>query len=347
MHLAAVVVGASDSGVALRDVQGDYGGAGDSGGLRALRVSGDHAGDGCARHLVLVGAAALHRALAGRSIRGDLETFYPTQLLVTGFDILFFWVARMIMLGCHFMLDVPMPDGSERTLKDAVPFREVYIHGLVRDADRQKMSKTKGNVIDPIEIVERSARMRCGLRWRHGLAGNRHCVQRGAYRGLSRLCEQDLECGAVHVYERGAGREAGIYVDPNTLADSFGAGGEAPLEARWIVSRLNRTAAECEQGAGRYRFDEAANLIYQFFWGDFCDWYLEIVKLRLDFGETADKSAVQACADYAARASSRRRCGCFRRLCRSSPKRSGTRLRRRAPAKSIALTRYPQAFDER
>ena len=118
----------------------------------------------------------------------DLAAFYPTQQLVTGFDILFFWVARMIMLSCHFMLDVPMPDGSARTLADAVPFRNVYIHALVRDADRQKISKTKGNVIDPIEIVTKYGTdavrftLACPGQPRH-----RHRLQRSPHRRLPRL----------------------------------------------------------------------------------------------------------------------------------------------------------------
>ena len=207
----------------------------------------------------------------------DLDAFYPTKQLVTGFDILFFWVARMIMLGCHFMLEEPMPDGSKRTLKDAVPFREVYIHALVRDADRQKMSKTKGNVIDPIQIVER-----------FGTDAVRFTLAAMASPGTDIAFSEDRTDGyrafankiwnaARFIFmqmERAA--EAGIVCDLKKLEAD-----RQTLEARWIVSRLHRTAGEMNQALEEYRFHEAANTIYRFFWGDFCDWYLEVVKLRM------------------------------------------------------------------
>ncbi|MGA7313324.1 MAG: valine--tRNA ligase [Silvibacterium sp.] len=277
----------------------------------------------------------------------DLDIFYPTQQLVTGFDILFFWVARMIMFGCHFMLDVPMPDGSERTLKDAVPFRDVYIHGLIRDADRQKMSKTKGNVIDPIEIVEKfgtdAVRFTLAAMASPGsdIAFNEDRTE--GYRAFANKIWNAARFIFMNV-DRAS--RAGIYVDANTLVDSFGPDAGAPIEARWIVSRLNRTAASVNKALEEYRFDEAANLIYQFFWGDFCDWYLEIVKLRLDFSETADKSAVRPAlttllATFEA---------ALRLLSPFMPFITEELWHAvyggRPPAKSIALSRYPQAFDE-
>jgi valyl-tRNA synthetase len=214
----------------------------------------------------------------------DLDTFYPTQLLITGFDILFFWVARMIMLGCHFMLDVPLPDGCPRTLKDAVPFREVYIHALVRDADRQKMSKTKGNVIDPIEIVQRfgtdAVRFTLAAMASPGTDIAFSEERTGGYRAFANKIWNAARFIFMQL-DRAA--EAGITVDPASLPPEPTVTQNDPLESRWIVSRLNDTAAKLNQELAEYRFHEAASLVYQFFWGDFCDWYLEIVKLRLDF----------------------------------------------------------------
>ena len=218
----------------------------------------------------------------------DLGAFYPTELLVTGFDILFFWVARMIMLGIHFMQEVPVRDQAsgesrKRTLAEAVPFREVYIHALVRDADRQKMSKTKGNVVDPIEIVKRygtdAVRFTLAAMASPGTDIAFSEARTEGYRAFANKIWNAARFIFMNV-DRAA--EAGIVVDPQTHASSL-PGEDAPLEARWITSRLNGTIDEVNQALAEYHFHEAANLVYQFFWGDFCDWYLEIVKLRLDF----------------------------------------------------------------
>src|SRR5271167_243037 len=263
----------------------------------------------------------------------DLDMFYPTRLLVTGFDILFFWVARMVMLGIHFMLEEPLADGSKRTLKDAVPFREVYIHALVRDADRQKMSKTKGNVIDPIQVVER-----------FGTDAVRFTLAAMAAPGTDIAFSEDRTDGycafankiwnaARFIFmqmERAA--EAGIVCDLGHLAE----GGDT-LEARWIVSRLHRTAGEINQALEEYRFHEAANTLYRFFWGDFCDWYLEVVKLRLP--ERSALGTLLAVFESALRLLSPFMPFISEEIWHAL-------YENRPPAKSIALTRYPQARAE-
>ncbi len=227
--------------------------------------------------------------------RADFDAFYPTSLLVTGFDILFFWVARMIMMGCWFAGEVPMPDGSPRPLAEAVPFREVYIHALVRDANREKMSKTKGNVIDPIEIVKQygtdAVRFTLASMASPGTDIAFNVARTEGYRAFANKIWNAARFLFMNV-DRAA--EVGIAVDPTALGGMPQVGADAPLETRWIVAELHATAAKVNQSLENYRYDDAANTIYQFFWGSFCDWYLEIVKLRLDFeGQQASESASQ------------------------------------------------------
>jgi valyl-tRNA synthetase len=227
--------------------------------------------------------------------RGDFDAFYPTNLLVTGFDILFFWVARMIMFGCWFSGDVPMPDGSPRSLANSVPFRQVYIHALVRDANREKMSKTKGNVVDPIEIVKQygtdAVRFTLASMASPGTDIAFNIARTEGYRAFANKIWNAARFLFMNV-DRAA--EIGITVDTAALGGMPTVAADAPLEARWIVAELHATAAKVNQSLENYRFDDAANTIYQFFWGSFCDWYLEIVKLRLDFAEDADKAQTKA-----------------------------------------------------
>jgi valyl-tRNA synthetase len=236
--------------------------------------------------------------------RADFDAFYPTSLLVTGFDILFFWVARMIMLGCWFAGDVPLPDGSKRSLAESVPFREVYIHALVRDANREKMSKTKGNVIDPIEIVKQygtdAVRFTLASMASPGTDIAFNVARTEGYRAFANKIWNAARFLFMNV-DRAA--ELGIKVDTKALGGMPVAAADAPLEARWIVAELYETAAKVNQSLENYRYDDAANIIYQFFWGSFCDWYLEIVKLRLDFPMDGpeSESAPQQAAKLAGR----------------------------------------------
>ena len=219
----------------------------------------------------------------------------------------------MIMLGCWFAKEEPlyadkdkdplalaleMPYGMKRPLTDSVPFREVYIHALVRDANREKMSKTKGNVIDPIEIVKQygtdAVRFTLASMASPGTDIAFNVARTEGYRAFANKIWNAARFIFMNV-DRAA--ELGNPVDIGSVADPVVLLGDPP-EERWIAARLYRTVSKVKHSLAAYRFDEAASFIYQFFWGDFCDWYLEIVKLRLDFSETADKTNNQECAHH-------------------------------------------------
>jgi valyl-tRNA synthetase len=224
--------------------------------------------------------------------RSDFDAFYPTSLLVTGFDILFFWVARMIMLGCWFSTDVPMKDGSERPLSESVPYREVYIHALVRDANREKMSKTKGNVVDPIEIVKQygtdAVRFTLASMASPGTDIAFNVARTEGYRAFA---NKIWNAARFIFMNMDRATEAGVRIDRSWFTSPPLLTNESLLEELWIMTRLSKTAHDVNLALEKYRFDDAANFIYQFFWGDFCDWYLEIVKLRLNFAESVDNSS--------------------------------------------------------
>jgi valyl-tRNA synthetase len=289
--------------------------------------------------------------------RADFDAFYPTSLLVTGFDILFFWVARMIMLGCWFAGDIHMPDGSPRPLAESVPFREVYIHALVRDANREKMSKTKGNVVDPIEIVKEfgtdAVRFTLASMASPGTDIAFNVARTEGYRAFANKIWNAARFLFMNV-DRAA--EIGITVDPAALGSMPKVAGDAPLEARWIVAELNSTAAKVSAALENYRYDDAANIIYQFFWGSFCDWYLEIVKLRLDFSarEAVNATTGAVLEEYKeTRAALTTLVSVFEAALRLlSPfmpflteELWHALYDGNPPAKSIALSRYPQAAE--
>jgi valyl-tRNA synthetase len=237
----------------------------------------------------------------------DQAVFYPTTLLITAYEILFFWVARMVMFGCHFMQGheqdaaIKKASGWADKKNDGVPFRQVYIHALVRDADRQKMSKTKGNVIDPLEIIER-----------FGTDATRFTLAAMAAPGTDIAFSESRTDGYRAFANKiwNAARFMFMNVDrvepglrPGDPSASLRAGlrGAPPstsaLEDRWILSRFNRVAADVNAALETFRFHEAANRIYDFFWGEFCDWYLELIKPRLVYEEGGDTGPARiACA---------------------------------------------------
>jgi valyl-tRNA synthetase len=199
----------------------------------------------------------------------DLKRYYPTSTLVTGFDIIFFWVARMMMMGLHFMHDVP--------------FHDVYIHALVRDATGAKMSKSKGNVIDPIHLIDE-----------YGADSLRFTLAAMAAQGR----DIKLSVQRVEGYRNFATKiwNAARFAEINgcSRAEAFDPRKLSVAVNKWIVGEAGKAVAEVTDAIAAYRFNDAANAAYRFVWNIFCDWYLELAKPLLQGVDEAAKRETQA-----------------------------------------------------
>jgi valyl-tRNA synthetase len=234
----------------------------------------------------------------------DLRTFYPGNVLVTGFDIIFFWVARMIMFGLKFMGDVP--------------FREVYIHGLIRDQDGQKMSKSKGNVLDPLDLIDGVdldtllAKRTAGLmqphlkpkidaatrkQFPHGIPAFGADALRFTFAALA-TTGRDIrfDLGRIDGYGKFCNKlwNASLYVLMSTEDCGSGEAALSPADL-WIRSRLNRVVGSVHDSFATYRLDLAAQALYDFTWHEFCDWYLELSKpvLQADAATAPERRGTQ------------------------------------------------------
>ena len=188
----------------------------------------------------------------------SLKRFYPTSVLCTGFDILFFWVARMIMMGLKFMGDVP--------------FRDVYIHALIRDAEGQKMSKTKGNVIDPLEVMEK-----------YGTDALRFTLAAFAAQGRDiKLAEDRIE-GYRNFCNKLWNASRFVFMNLEDYKGSCALDKRSKFSSAdlWIFSRLNRATKEVNEALEAFRFNDAALTVYKFIWNEYCDWYIEFTKSKL------------------------------------------------------------------
>ncbi len=199
-----------------------------------------------------------------------LQTFYPTSCLITGFDILFFWVARMMMMGLHFM--------------DQVPFTDVYIHALVRDSQGHKMSKSKGNVIDPLTVIDQYGTDAFRFTLAAFAAQGRDIkLAEERIAGYRNFCNKVWNAARFTLMNLDGFDPAGISLGDLKLSQGD----------QWILHRFNETARETNQALAEYRYNEAANGLYQFTWSEFCDWYLELSKQDLYGNDRERKSTVQ------------------------------------------------------